>query len=269
MPPQELIVHESDNHEGDNQGTDLNQDLSALAMLPRVSSLGGKMRLQRTENWEVGYKLVRGSRKYSVAAYSEAVADAAYSLSSSSHFLPGSDLLPDLDSRNYLFDIGNYQRTGYTAAVTQSVGEHMDVTLAAGRGGALVADSHQATVDSAAGVRALIQQSQRSWVTARASLIVPGSGTHIVTSYGWTDFRVLMPVHMSLTGDTNQDEGWNIGIRQPLPRVGVVHMHGRLEATAEMRNAMAQGYLPVNAGGQHAVLTNSPRALRGGLSYLF
>jgi hypothetical protein len=264
MEPQELIAHD-----GDNQGTDLNQDLSALAMLPRISSVGGDMRLQRTENLEIGYKLVRGSRKYSVAAYSEGVADAAYSLSASARFLPATDLLPDLDSRNYLFDIGSYQRTGYSAAVTQALGDHVDVTLAGGRGGALVAESREAPVDSAADVRALIHQAQRSWATARASMTIPGSGTHIVTSYGWTDFRSLMPVHMSLTGDTNQDEGWNIGIRQPLPRVGVMHRHGRLEATVEMRNALAQGYLPVSAGGQHAVLTNSPRVLRGGLSYLF
>ncbi len=265
MQPQELLVHD-----GDSQATDLNQDLSALALLPRISSVDGKMHLQRTENLEVGYKLVRGSRKYSVAAYSEAVADAAYSLSSSAHFLPAADLLPDLDSRNYLFDIGNYQRTGYTAAVTQSAGEYVDFTLAAGRAGALTADSHEASVDSAADVRALIHQAQRSWVTARASVTVPASGTHIMTSYGWTDFRSLMPVHMSLTGDTVQDEGWNIGIRQPLPKVGgVMHRHGRLEATVEMRNALAQGYLPVNAGGQQAVLTNSPRTLRGGLCYLF
>jgi hypothetical protein len=151
--------------------------------------------------------------------------------------------------------------------MTQAVGDYVDLTVAAGRGGALVADSHEAAVDSAADVRGLIRQAQRSWAMAKASLTIPGTGTHIVTSYGWTDFRSLMPIHMSLTGDTNQDEGWNIGIRQPLPRVGV--KHGRLEATVEMRNALAQGYLPLNADGQHAVLTNSPRALRGGLCYLF
>jgi hypothetical protein len=216
---------------------------------------------------EIGYKLVRGTRKYAVAAYSEATADAAYSLSTNGHFLPSSDLLPDLDSRNYLFDTGNYQSNGYSAAVTQSMGDHVDFTLAAGRGGALVADSASAPFGSAADVRALIHQKQRTWATARASMTMPGSGTHIVTSYGWMGPRALMPVHMSLTGDTNQDEGWNIVIRQPLPRLGCIH--GRLEATGELRNALAQGYLPLDADGQHAVLTNSPRVLRGGLSFLF
>jgi hypothetical protein len=262
MQPQELIAHE-----GDTQAPDLNQDLAALAMLPRISSMGGRTRLQRTENLEIGYKLVRGSRKYSVAAYSEAVSDAAYSLSASGRFLPTTDLLPDLDSRNFLFDTGNYQRTGYSAAVTQAMGDHVDFTLAAGRGGALVADAGPAPAATAADVRALIHQKQRTWATARASMTLPGSGTHIVTSYGWTDPRSLMPVHMSLTGDTNQDEGWNIVIRQPLPRLGCIR--GRLEATGELRNALAQGYLPLDAAGQHAVLTNSPRVLRGGLSFLF
>ncbi len=76
-----------------------------------------------------------------------------------------------------------------------------------------------------------------------------------------------MPAHLSLTGATYQDEGLNLTIRQPLPRLN--GMHGRLEATAEMRNALAQGYLPLNAGGHTAVLTNAPRALRGGLNFLF
>lgn len=262
LPAQELIAHE-----GDTQAVDLNQDLAALAMLPRISSMGGQTRLQRTENLEIGYKLVRGSRKYAVAAYSEAVADAAYSLSASGRFLPSADLLPDLDSRNYLFDTGNHQTTGFTAAVTQSMGDHVDFTLAAGRGGALVADPGAAAAETAADVRDQIHQKQRAWATARASITIPGSGTHIVTSYGWTDPRSLMPVHMSLTGDTNQDAGWNVIVRQPLPRVWC--LHGRLEATGELRNALAQGYLPLNADGQHAVLTNSPRVLRGGLSFLF
>jgi hypothetical protein len=42
-----------------------------------------------------------------------------------------------------------------------------------------------------------------------------------------------------------------------------------MEAIAELRNGLAEGYLPVDAGGNRVVLTDSPRALRGGLSFLF
>jgi hypothetical protein len=45
---------------------------------------------------------------------------------------------------------------------------------------------------------------------------------------------------------------------------------GRLEATAEFRNMLAQGYLPITtAEGQNVLLTHSPRAVRGGVSFIF
>jgi hypothetical protein len=271
--PAELFSREGEGQNADVSeaalnASGLNQDLAALAMLPRVSRSGGHMHLQRSQNWEAGYELVRGSRKYSASMYLEDVSDAAYTMSPMASFLSRADLLPDLNSRNYLFDIGGYRRSGVTTAVTQSVGEHVDLTLAAGRGGALVAAPGPEPVESASDVRSQIHTAPRSWATARASATLPGSGTRIVTSYGWTDFRSLMPVHLSLTGTTNQDEGWNIAIHQPLPHV--TSMRGRLEATAEMRNALAQGYLPIHAAGQvPLILTNSPRALRGGLNFVF
>jgi hypothetical protein len=46
-------------------------------------------------------------------------------------------------------------------------------------------------------------------------------------------------------------------------------MPGRLEATAELRNGLAQAYIPVSQAGQHVLLLQSPRALRGGLSFIF
>jgi hypothetical protein len=271
--PAELLGHDiqgqnADASEAALSASGLNQDLAALAMLPRVSKSGGHMHLQRSQNWEAGYELVRGSRKYSASMYLEDVSDAAYTMSPMASFLSRDDLLPDLNSRNYLFDIGGYHRSGVTAAVTQALGDHVDLTIAAGRGGALVATPGQDPAETAGDVRGQIHTRPRSWATARASATLPGSGTRIVTSYGWTDFRSLMPVHLSLTGTTNQDEGWNITIHQPLPRL--TSMRGRLEATAELRNALAQGYLPIQTtGSQPLILTNSPRALRGGLNFLF
>jgi hypothetical protein len=92
----------------------------------------------------------------------------------------------------------------------------------------------------------------------------------VVTSYGWTDFRTLMPAHVSLTDQSNQDSGWNVYIRQPLPALpGMFGSFGRFEASAELRNLLAQGYLPVIVNDQRAILTNSPRSLRGGLSFIF
>jgi hypothetical protein len=89
--------------------------------------------------------------------------------------------------------------------------------------------------------------------------------THVASSYGWTDFTVLMPSHVSLTGQADQKIGWNIYARQPLPAIGGLHM----EITADMRNLLAQGYVTVHSQGRQAVLTNAPRAVRGGVSFIF
>ena len=95
---------------------------------------------------------------------------------------------------------------------------------------------------------------------------MPRTGTRLSASYGWTDFRTLMPTHQSLTGHSDQQVGWNVSTRQPLPG-----MHGvRMEIMAELRNALAQGYLGLNSpDGRKAILTNTPRQMRGGLAFIF
>jgi len=55
-------------------------------------------------------------------------------------------------------------------------------------------------------------------------------------------------------------------IRQPIPSFG---MPGRIEASAELRNLLAQGYLPLMAGDQQFLLVNTPRSFRGGLAFVF
>jgi hypothetical protein len=46
-------------------------------------------------------------------------------------------------------------------------------------------------------------------------------------------------------------------------------MPGRLEASAELRNMLAQGYITLSDAGQNVLLIQNPRAVRGGLSFIF
>ena len=259
-PPAELIVQSLQAPEGQvNDQAALNQDLAALSILPRISHRNGQMELQHNETWEAGYEIVRGSRKYSFGAYVEDVKDPAYLVSGPVAMLPAANLLPDYGSQNFVLNVGGFWRSGYLAAVTQSLGDRLDVTGAVGQAGALV---------GAPDTNGQVRMEQRPWVSARASTTVAETGTHIVASYGWTDFRSLMPVHVSLTDTTMQEQGLNVMVRQPLPRLNC--LRGRIEATVEVRNALGQGYLPIAGGpGGRTMLTNSPRTLRGGLNFLF
>lgn len=252
--------------QGSASSSELNEDLAALALLPRVSRREGDLRMQRSQNWEAGYRLVRGASKIQAAMYREDVSDAAFTLALQNGTLLRTDVLPQLGSRSLVFNVGDYHRTGYAAAFTETVGGVVDLTFAGGQGGALISDA-QEHPNTGSDVRNSIHKTSRTWLSARASTTLPKSGTKMTTSYGWTDFRVLMPTHLSLTGDTYQDMGWNLGIRQPVPNFGIPG--GRMEVSAELRNMLAQGYLPISGAGRRAILTNSPRSLRGGVSFIF
>jgi hypothetical protein len=263
--PAELVPHRAAQVGYANAG--LEADLAALAMLPRVSLRDGDPRVQRTETYEAGFQHVDGSRTYAISVYRDAISNASFLLSAPAGFLPSGDTLPDLASNSRVFNIGNYERTGYTASVTQALGDHFDATFAAGHGGALVMGGHSADAVSADDLRNDIRRTQRPWLTARVSTRIPWAGTRMAASYGWTDFRALTPAHVSLTQTANQEVGWNLNIRQPLPQFP--GLAGRFEAVADLRNMLAQGYLPVTSGGQSGVLVNSPRAVRGGLNFIF
>jgi hypothetical protein len=60
----------------------------------------------------------------------------------------------------------------------------------------------------------------------------------------------------------------NLYIKQPIPRMGALPW--RMEATADLRNLLAQGYIPLGmVGGQSVLLVESPRSFRGGVSFIF
>ena len=257
--PTELLLRDAH-----RQG-DLDLNFAALAQMPGMSLTNSHVPIERTQNLELGYERVEGSRTYSLAAYREIVSNGAFMVYSPDGLIPASDLLPDLTSRSSIFNAGSYQRLGYTAAIKQALGDKTEISIAAGRTGAFAGPSGaRASFADASELRSEIRQVQRAWVTVKMAGTIPGVGTRVSANYGWTDFGVMVPVHIFVTQNAYQDIGVNIYIRQPLPVFA--GLPWRVEATADLRNMMAQGYLPM---GGRSVLTNSPRAMRAGLNFIF
>jgi hypothetical protein len=254
---------------GEPQDPDLQRDLARLALFPRVSLESGRVRVQRTENFELGYMRVVGSRTFAAGVYRESVANAALLIAAPGGlFAASGDVLPDLFSNSSIFNIGRYRSLGYTASVTQALGDAWSVSLAYGSGGVLRTEERLMRSADPGELRSLVRASRREWLASRVSGSVPWAGTRFVTSYVWTDYRALTPGHRYLTQRINPEIGWNVYLRQPIPNLG--GMPGRLEATADLRNLLAQGYLPIRtADGRDLFLIHSPRAVRGGLSFIF
>ena len=115
----------------------------------------------------------------------------------------------------------------------------------------------------------MLRRAWRHSMTARVSGVAPVAGTRYSASYQFTDYAVIHPVHLSLTQRSTLEPGLNLSIRQGIPGIAGI-IPGRLEATAELRNMLAQGYLPIGSPqGGRLLLIQSPRAVRGGLSFIF
>ena len=261
-PPAELY-HSSHSDSGEPE---LRRDLAALAILPRVSLRNGRSRIQRTQNFEISYQRDFGSTEISAAAFRESVANATLNLQGPEDLFVG-EILPDIGSRAAIFNVGQFRRSGFMTSVTQHLGDHVEASLSAGRGGAITADNRVLPDESADGLRSALQSRNRSWASVRVTVTSPLAGTKLSSSYGWTDYTAMMPGHLYLTQKALPETGWNMFLRQPLPAISGIP--GRIELTGEMRNMLAQGYMPLQVGSRRVLLIQSPRAMRGGLSFIF
>lgn len=261
VPPAELFTRASGSH------AEMQQDLAAVAYFPRVSLRGGRAQVQRAENFELAYHKVSGSRRYSAGAYRESISNGALMMSAPEEIV-GWDLMPDLGSRSSIFNIGGYSSIGYTASVTQAITPHLNARLSYGNGGVLTTDASDMLREGPDDLRAMIRSSRRHWVAARVSGEAPGWHTNFAASYRLTDYRALTPGHLWITQNTYPDIGLNILLRQPIPSFPGVP--GKWEATADFRNMLAQGYLPVTTpSGRRLLLIQTPRTFRGGFSFIF
>lgn len=254
-PAYELITGEGSLQDG----------LTGLAMFPRISLRGGRARVQKNQSLELGYRKVSGTRTYAAALYQDALRDAALTASGAAIFAPG-ELLPDLASSSYVFNVGDYRGFGYMASVTQDLWGAWTAGFAAGASSMLIQDAGGAAA-SAMDVRGWVRPVRRPWATLRLAGVVPHAGTRIATSYLWTPPGSAGLGHAFLTQQWQPQLGLNVTLRQPLP---LAAGPGRLEMTAELRNLLAQGYLPVSSpDGRRLWLIQLPRAVRGGISFIF
>ncbi len=251
----------------DDPNADLRRDLAALAVLPRITLEDNQARVQRGDDYEIGFSQKVGSREYRVSAYSEHVSNTTLMIANPMAGLFPGDLMPDLFSNSALFNAGTFNTVGYMASVTQDLGENFKVSATYGSLGVLSVRNN-ASVESADDLRALIEAQNRPAVTLRASGTIRHMGTRFVTSYQWTNYRSAMPVPQYSTDAARPEPGFNVLVRQPIPSFPRMPWH--MEASAEVRNLLAQGYLPINmAGGPQLLLVNTPRTLRGGLAFVF
>ncbi|WP_031499101.1 TonB-dependent receptor [Bryobacter aggregatus] len=267
FPPVDLLIR------GQGEDADMQRQVSGLALFPKITRVNGTTRAQRVENFELGYTKKLGSGEVFAAGYREGVSNAGLAVVGAPMNLLGSELVPDLASNASIFNIGGYYRNGYLVGWTQYLPGDWRLSTGFGTGGVLrtdqraleLSDNTKADADA---IRKGVYQQAKNFASIRLSGVLPRVGTRLYSSYLWTDYRALTPFHTSLTSQGLAEAGLNIGIKQPIP--GFLGLPGRLEINAEMRNMLAQGYVPVTTStGQTMWLIPTPKQVRGGLSFIF
>jgi hypothetical protein len=251
-----------------NADDPLQRQIGTLALFPLMSLRAGRAEVQRGEDLEAGYTRAVGSRKFGVSVYRQSIDNLALTIAAPNGFLPVGDILPDFFSGTAMFNAGNFASMGYIASATQDVGDNVSATVLYASTGALTADQSQPLTGDPDALRAMIRGVRQQSVTFRVTVASRHTGTHIVASYQIADGRLAVPEPIYSTSSLRPQPGLNIYVRQAIP--SPPGMPWRMELTADLRNLMQQGYLPLSTtDGSSLMLMENPRMFRGGLSFIF
>ncbi len=263
--PDALMRHNG-NFESDLDGRHSEDFVSAgsLANLPQLSRQHGRLEMQRTRNLEIGWNKVSKSRVYAFSAFSENVSQGRINVAGDLSAVGAEDLLTDTYASTSTYNIGRYARRGYLASAVQNAGDHLALSIAYGRMGGFSANPD----GFGSSTRSFVDQKTVNIGSAQVKATVPVLGTQLQSEYAWVDAGTVVPQHLFTTQNSRVSPGFNLYLRQPLP--SVFGLSGRLEVTADLRNLLAQGYLPIASGtGTHMLIVQAPRSIRGGLNFIF
>ncbi len=237
-------------------------DLTETA--PRMTMVNGDPLLENAHHHELSLSERLGNNKVQLAYYNDRVKDPAL-LGVGNIDSDTGDILPDVYSGTFSYNGGELKAQGVRFVFQHRVSENLTATLDYAYGGVLELDQPYIGWES---VRDNLDRGWRHTAALKLNGMVPRSHTKWIASYRWTSGQTLVPVDLFNASAGQADPYFNLFVRQPLP-----HFHGmpgNMEAIIDVRNLLAQGYVPVmGPDGQTVYLVQSARSVRGGLAFTF
>lgn len=231
---------------------------------PRMSLAGGAPLLERARHHEVSISHRMGNTNLQVAAFSDTLAHPALTGIGDVNAAQG-DLLPDVYSGTFAYTGAHLETNGLRAVVERKFTDRILGTVTYAYGGVLDLDGEDVAWEQ---VRDLMRTARRHAVTGKVAGSLPGAKTRWIASYKWLSGSALTPVDMFDASPGQADPYLNIFIRQPIPYSG--SLPGQMEVLVDVRNLLAQGYVPViGQDGETVYLVQSARSIRGGISFTF
>src|SRR5208283_296814 len=239
-------------------------DLSESA--PRMTMVDGMPLLENAHHHEFSLSQRIGTNdKVQVAYFSDRIKDPAL-LGIGVIGIGADDILPDVYSGTFSFNGGLLEAQGVRLVLQHRFNAAVTATLDYAYGGVL--ELEQPYVDWNA-VRGSLDHGWRHTAALKLNGGIPHCKTRWIASYRWTSGdNTLTQVDAFDASAGQADPFFNLFVRQPLP-----HIHGmppNMEALIDLRNLLAQGYVPViGPDGKTVYLMQSARSVRGGLAFTF
>jgi hypothetical protein len=177
---------------------------------------------------------------------------------------PSSDpeVFQDFFSGAFAYDGGDMDSWGARVAWRQKLSDGTEVTFVYAYAGALFPSD----APSALRLRDPFAARGAHSFATRLSTQIPWTDTKISASYKWVAGDPVSRHDPYGEIAYQLDPHFNLLVRQPIP---TNIFPGKLEAMADFRNLMAQGYVPVSTSDGQVVLVPSFRSFRGGFSLQF
>lgn len=230
---------------------------------PRVSIRDDRALLEHAHHHELSISRRLGSTKLQIAAYADNIRNAAL-VGVGDVTSDSGEFLPDVYSGTFTYNGGDLSTEGMRVVVERKLLPDVTGTLDYAYGGVLTLPEAGTSWEAA---QSLLRVEHRHAAIAKLSGGIPHCKTRWIASYKFTSGAALTPVDMFNASAGESDSYLNIFLRQPLPAPFSL---GRMEALLDVRNLLAQGYIPVvGKDGQTLYLVQSARSIRGGLAFSF
>jgi Carboxypeptidase regulatory-like domain len=231
---------------------------------PHVSLAGFNPALERAHHQEISLSHREGKTNLQVAMYADRVADPALT-GVGEVSTDGGDVLPDLYSGTFTYRGKELNTRGMRMVLQRKLASDLTATLDYGYGGVLDLGRGEADLAS---VRSNMCVRDRHTLAAKLGGTLPRTKTRWITSYRWISGDALTPVDVFNASPGQSDPYLNLFLRQPIP--GTHFFPGHMDAIVDVRNLLAQGYVPVMGHDGHTVyLVQSARSIRGGVAFTF
>jgi hypothetical protein len=231
---------------------------------PRVSLVAFDPKLERAHHQELSVSRRMGKNSLQVAAFSDRVGDTALT-GTGEVTAAGGFLLPDVYSGTFSYAGKPLDSNGVRVVLQHKFSADLAATLDYAYGGVLDLSRPDVSLQQA---QQWISTVRRHAIAAKLSGTVGRSHTRWIASYRWVNGTALTPVDMFNASPGQSDPFFNLFIRQRVPSMGFLPSH--MEAIIDVRNLLAQGYVPVmGQDGQTVYLVQAARSVRGGVAFTF